>query len=194
MSLFFRTQQIINETAQLLLEANNRVNQAIADITAVPTLYTANRLTEDITFMAVRWLRLSLVLGRPLGDPYLPTIALTRPAGAIAGIAGIVMAGSLTQPIPIGINPVVTNLVFLGHPDVGIPWPAGVDHTTIVPIRMANRPPGAPPTPRFADALRQQIEVELDHPAAAGAPQRGLYQGYVLANTVPIAIVTLNVI
>ena len=194
MSLFQRIQDLASETTKLLLDANAKFNQAIADITHQPnSLYTADRLTDDVTSLGVRLLKVWLTLGRPLADPTLPTISMAKQAPTIVGGAPIVGVGSLSRPVDVGVDPTVTKLVFIGFPDTAIPVPAGMDQIPPLPMRNVVAP-NPNPSPIFLDALRQQIQVDVDVAAIAAQPQQGIYQGYVLVAQDPIAVVVMRVL
>lgn len=191
MNLAQQIQDLSLKTTKLLLDANSIFNGAITAITAQPNTYTANQLTQDVTTLSADFLRVLLALW-PWADPTLPTISITNPAATLPGSAGVVGAASLARSVDPSVQPTVTNLVFLGLPNAPVPTPAG----GFPPIPMLNVAPPAPnATPRFLDGgLRQQILVEVDGASIAVAPQRGIYQGYVLVGQDPVAVVVLRAV
>jgi|SRR5579862_225514 len=181
MGLLQRTQDIVTDTAQLLIDVNNRFTTALSKInTAVPT-YDADDLVEDVTQVGLKTLLLWLKFWQPMSDPLLPTLTITDSAANIknGGLNGTV---SLARSIPVGVNPTVTPLVFVGWSVV----PAAKDASQIPPLAMKTPIPDAD-----MDALRQQVTVYLSAPSAPSV-ERGLYQGFVLIGSAPIATVVVQ--
>ena len=182
MGLFKRISDVVRDTSNLLIDANQRFETAVTKINARPPTYTANNLTEDVTQTALKSFLLLLKFWKPLSDETLPTITITTPAAAVPGAMGISGTGSLIEPVPVGTALDVTDLAFLG-------WlPA-----TAAPVANVSQIPPLPMTtpipPADTDALRQRVTVYLNVPAAAPAPQQGIYQGFVLIGQAPVAIV-----
>jgi len=191
MDLSQQIQDLSSKTTKLLVDANSIFNNAINLITQQPNAYTANQLTQDVSTLGADWVRVLMALW-PWADPTLPTISLVKPAAALPG-SNVAGSASLARSVDPAVQPVVTNLVFLGLPNAAVPTPAG----GFPPIPMVNVPPPTPahpnPSPSFLDGgLRQQIQVEVDGSSIAAAPQRGIYQGYVLVGDVPVAVVVLR--
>jgi hypothetical protein len=186
-------QDLSNKTTKLLLDANSIFNNAITLITQQPNAYTADQLTKDVSTLGADWVTVLMSLW-PWADPMLPTISIVKPAVALPGSAGVGGSASLARSVDPAVQPTVTNLVFLGLPNAAVPTPA----LGFPPIPMRNVAPPMPnPTPKFLDGgIRQQIFVEIDGTTIpvppAPAPQRGIYQGYVLVGDVPVAVVVLR--
>lgn len=185
MALFKRMNDVIRDTSNLLIDMNGRFQTAVQDINS--SSYTADRLTEDVTKTALGTFLLWLKFWRPLSDDTLPTIMITAPAASIPGATGLGGTGSLLEPIPLGTNPTVTDLAFLGwSPATTSPVP---DVSTISTLAMTSPVPDGE-----MDALRQRITVRLNVPAAASTPQQGTYEGFVLVGSAVVAIVKARVL
>jgi hypothetical protein len=182
MSLLKRLQDVVTDTALLLIDTNNRFRDALGRINHAPPLYTANDLTTDVTQTALRTLQLMMKFWTPLSDPLLPTVTISYPANLIPGNIGLHATVSLTASVPLYMSPSVTPLVFMGWSVV----PGPTDASQVPPLAAKSPIPDTD-----LDVLRQQIDVTLNVPMGYRV-ERGTYQGFVLLGQDPVAVVVVR--
>lgn len=186
MGLLKRIEDLIFETAQLLMGFNARTTAALTKINANPPTYSADDLTRDLTQSGLDTLKLWLKFWKPLSDPTLPTLVITGAQTSGGGTASGEV--SLGDPVPLGVNPGATPLVFVGDPaSPAPPNPSAVMVQSLPPVTGS---------PSFLDPLRQRLTLQV---TLAPGQQRGIYHGLILLNAAlpaspPIATVIARVV
>ena len=183
MSLLQRIQDTIQDTTGLMIFTNRVFRRALSEINSAAPSYTANDLVRDVTQVWLRSLIVGMRLSRPLSDPLLPTVTISALAANIPGSVTLNGTVSITDVIPPGTLPVITPLALVG-------W----TQATAAPTDASQVPPLAtkPVIDADLDPLRQQITVWLQVPIGAQVEQNGVYQGFVMVGSAPVAVVTVR--